>query len=261
MKKIILSAALIAASVAFPAEAKSKKASKGTEEQTVLKSAHDSTSYAIGVEFGKSVKTTISNMPGSPYNKELIMEAMKKILNDDTLTLAIKQDETNGIIQTNLQKAAEVEAQKRLEEEKAFLMNNKKRPEVKETQSGLQYEVLKMGSGARPNSPASKVKVHYVGTTTDGKEFDSSIKRGEPAEFELKNVIKGWTEGLQLMSVGSKYKFYIPYDLAYGERGQGPIKPYSTLIFEVELLDVTNPEQQTIKGGKYEFQQYQRSNK
>ncbi len=92
----------------------------------------------------------------------------------------------------------------------------------------------------------------------DGKEFDSSYKRGEPAEFELKSVIKGWTEGLQLMPVGSKFKFYIPSDLGYGEHGQGPIPAFSALIFEVELLDVANPDQSVIKGEKYQFQQYQR---
>ncbi|MBO7428751.1 MAG: FKBP-type peptidyl-prolyl cis-trans isomerase [Paludibacteraceae bacterium] len=145
-----------------------------------------------------------------------------------------------------------------MEEQKQFLANNKKRPGVIETPSGLQYEILKMGDGTKPNSVNSRVKVHYAGTLMDGKEFDSSYKRGEPAEFELKNVIKGWTEGLQLMPVGSKFKFYIPSDLGYGEHGQGPIPAYSTLIFEVELLDVTNPDQSVIKGEKYQFQQYQR---
>lgn len=256
MKKIILSAALIATSVAFTAEAK-PKAPKA--QGTVLKSAKDSTSYAFGVEFAKSIKSTLANMPGQPYDNALLVEALSKTLNNDTTTLLIKQSDANKVIQTNLQKEAEIENQKRIAEEKAFFAENKKRPEVKETPSGLQYEVLKMGNGARPNSPSSKVKVHYVGTLRNGEEFDSSIKRGEPAEFALNGVIKGWTEGLQLMNVGSKYKFYIPYNLGYGERGQGPIKPYSTLIFEVELLEVENPEAQMIKGSKYQFQQYQRT--
>lgn len=259
MKKIILSAALLATTVAFTAEAKPKASTKS--QATVLKSDKDSTSYALGMEFGKNIKSTLSNLPGNPFDKALLLEALGKVLNDDTTSLSIKADSANKVIQTNLQKAAEAENQKRAEEEKAFFAENKKRPEIKETKSGLQYEILKMGNGARPNSASSKVKVHYVGTLRNGEEFDSSIKRGEPAEFQLSGVIKGWTEGLQLMNVGSKYKFYIPYNLGYGERGQGPIKPYSTLIFDVELLDVENPDPQTIKGSKYQFQQYQRSDR
>ncbi len=110
---------------------------------------------------------------------------------------------------------------------------------VKTTASGLQYEVIVQGNGPKPSGPKAKVKVHYRGTLLDGTEFDSSYKRGEPAEFELDQVIKGWSEAVQLMTVGSKYKFYLPPDLAYGDRevGGGVIPPGSTLIFEVELLE------------------------
>lgn len=119
-----------------------------------------------------------------------------------------------------------------------FLEENGKRKEVTTTASGLQYEVITMGKGAKPTAN-DKVKVHYQGTLIDGTEFDSSYKRGEPISFPLNGVIKGWTEGLQLMPVGSKFKFYIPYNLAYGENGAGEsIKPYSTLIFTVELLGI-----------------------
>jgi len=121
-----------------------------------------------------------------------------------------------------------------------FLAENAKREGVKTTASGLQYEVITEGEGEKP-SATSTVKVNYKGTLINGTVFDSSYDRGEPIEFPLNGVIAGWTEGLQLMSVGSKYKLYIPYQLAYGERGGGEmIKPYSALIFEVELLDIIN---------------------
>lgn len=121
---------------------------------------------------------------------------------------------------------------------RAFLENNRKQEDVFETPSGLQYKVIKEGNGLKPTAE-STVKVHYTGKLIDGKVFDSSIERGEPIEFPLGRVIKGWAEGLQLMSVGSKYILYIPYELGYGERGAGDVIPgYSTLIFEVELLEI-----------------------
>jgi FKBP-type peptidyl-prolyl cis-trans isomerase FklB len=124
------------------------------------------------------------------------------------------------------------------EEGEKFLQENALREEVKTTESGLQYEVLVAGKGVQPTAE-STVKVHYEGTLIDGTVFDSSYERGEPIEFPLNGVIKGWTEGLQLMSVGAKYKLYIPYELGYGERGAGQnIPPYSTLIFTVELLEI-----------------------
>jgi FKBP-type peptidyl-prolyl cis-trans isomerase len=123
-------------------------------------------------------------------------------------------------------------------ENEAFLAKNKDKEGVTTTASGLQYEVIKMGNGAKPTTE-STVRVHYTGTLIDGTEFDSSIKRNEPAEFPILGVIPGWTEALQLMPVGSKFKLYIPQDLAYGATGAGDvIKPYSTLIFEVELLQI-----------------------
>ncbi len=120
---------------------------------------------------------------------------------------------------------------------KTFLDENSKKDGITVTPSGLQYEVIKEGNGDKP-ADTSKVLAHYEGTLIDGTKFDSSYDRGEPSEFPLNQVIAGWTEGLQLMGVGSKYKFYIPYNLGYGERGARTIPPYSTLIFTVELIDI-----------------------
>jgi len=123
-------------------------------------------------------------------------------------------------------------------ENESFLAKNKEKSGITVTPSGLQYEVIKMGTGAKPTD-ASTVKVHYVGTLIDGTEFDSSVKRGEPAQFPVSGVIAGWTEALQLMPVGSKFKLYLPQELAYGSQQAGDvIKPYSTLVFEVELLEI-----------------------
>jgi FKBP-type peptidyl-prolyl cis-trans isomerase FklB len=125
-------------------------------------------------------------------------------------------------------------------ENEAFLAKNKEKTGVIVTPSGLQYEVIKMGNGPKPTA-GSEVKVHYTGTLIDGTEFDSSVKRGEPAQFMVSGVIPGWTEALQLMPVGSKFKLYIPENIAYGANGAGEmIKPFSALIFEVELLEILN---------------------
>jgi FKBP-type peptidyl-prolyl cis-trans isomerase len=122
-----------------------------------------------------------------------------------------------------------------------FLAANKTKPGVKTTASGLQYQSMTEGKGAKP-AATDTVKVHYVGTLLDGSKFDSSIDRGEPAQFPLNGVIAGWTEGLQLMPVGSKYKFWIPGNLAYGDRGRPGIEPNAMLTFEVELLEIVKPQ-------------------
>lgn len=131
-----------------------------------------------------------------------------------------------------------------------FLAANAKKEGVKTTASGLQYKVLTQGTGAIP-AASDEVKVNYEGRLVDGKVFDSSYKRGEPATFKANQVIKGWTEALTMMPVGSKWELYIPYDLAYGERGAGQdIKPYSALIFTVELLDIVKPVVEETKTAK-----------
>ena len=129
------------------------------------------------------------------------------------------------------------EIKSNLELGREFLEENAKNDSVKVTESGLQYMVIKEGNGAKPG-PTDQVTVHYTGTLIDGTVFDSSVERGEPITFALNQVIKGWTEGLQLMSEGSKYRLFIPSDLAYGPDGKGDILPNSTLIFDVELIKV-----------------------
>ena len=126
-----------------------------------------------------------------------------------------------------------------MEEGKKFLEENGKRPEVTTTPSGLQYEVLEDANGAKPSGPAARVTVHYEGRLTDGKVFDSSYRRNQPASFGLNQVISGWTEGVQLMPKGSKFRFVIPPDLGYGSRSTGSIPANATLIFDVELLETT----------------------
>ncbi len=154
---------------------------------------------------------------------------------------ALDETAAQGYVMTFMQKrqAEMMKKQfgKNIDEGEKFLADNKKREGMQETASGLQYEVITMGTGPKP-AAEEVVKVHYTGTLTDGTKFDSSVDRGEPAVFGVNQVIKGWQEGIQLMPVGSKFKFYIPYELGYGEQGTGPIPPYSTLIFEVELLEI-----------------------
>ncbi len=141
---------------------------------------------------------------------------------------------------TTAQDDAKSASAENIKKGQSFLDANKKKDGVKVTASGLQYKVITKGEGVKPKA-TDKVKVHYRGTLINGKEFDSSYKRNQPAEFGLNQVIKGWTEGLQLMNVGSKYEFYIPSGLAYGPNGPPSIGPDQTLIFTVELLDITTP--------------------
>lgn len=155
--------------------------------------------------------------------------------------------EFNQLMRSKAEEKRNTEGKVNADAGKAFQEKNKARKGVKVTSSGLQYEVVTAGKGDAPKA-TDRVKVHYRGTLLDGKEFDSSYKRGKPAEFALNRVIRGWTEGVQLMKPGAKYKFVIPADLAYGERGAPPrIGPNSTLCFEVELMEVMKEEPQGMK--------------
>lgn len=190
--------------------------------------------YGIGLQIGQQLLSS-----GLEVLPEAVVKGIFDVLNQNPPALALNQ--ISEALQTLQQRAeaAQLEAFKVLEEEgKAFLAENKKHAAVKETASGLQYEILTEGTGKVP-SKSDKVRVHYTGSLIDGTVFDSSVKRGTPAEFPVTGVIAGWVEALQMMPVGSKWRLTIPHNLAYGERGAGAsIPPFSTLIFEVELLDI-----------------------
>lgn len=200
----------------------------------VLKNSLDTLSYAIGILDGSFFK----QQGIDKLNYEVLKRAVQDVI-EDKPTKLMEPTMADQILRQKLQEAATKKIQPTIDEGEKFLAENKKRPEVKTTESGLQYEVITMGTGARP-ADTSTVKVHYEGTLISGKKFDSSRDRGEPIEFPLNGVIKGWTEGVQLMPVGSRFKFYIPYQLAYGTQGSPPVIPGgSMLIFDVELLGIT----------------------
>ena len=196
-------------------------------------------SYMVGMDVAKSLE---------PIKDEIdvatLSQAITAVFNGKPTKLTaaeaekIRNEFSQALQQKMAAKAAET-AQKNLKEGEAFLAANKAKPGVRTTPSGLQYQVLREGSGPKPQ-PTDKVRVNYKGTLLDGTVFDSSYERGEPVEFALNQVIPGWTEGVQLMPVNSKYKFWVPANLAYGPNGQPPIGANATLVFEVELLGIVN---------------------
>lgn len=195
----------------------------------------DKASYGIGLQMGEQLK-------GNPFeglNLNLVFEGMKDAFTGGEFQVEIPEiqaafEEINAEIQVRRESEAKVLAA----EGTAYLEDNAKRSEITVTESGLQYEILTAGDGEIPTAE-STVRTHYHGSLINGTVFDSSVERGEPAEFPVSGVIKGWTEALQIMPVGSKWRLHIPQDLAYGERGAGAsIAPYSTLIFDIELLAI-----------------------
>jgi len=192
----------------------------------------DSVSYSLGVNIGENIKTQFPDIDLKNFEA-----AIKDVL-DDNKKPSISGADAQKTIQEYFTKQQAKASESVVEEGRKFLAENSKKENVVTLESGLQYEVIKTGEGAKPTLN-DQVTTHYHGTLIDGTVFDSSVERGEPASFPVSGVIKGWTEALQLMNVGSKWRLFVPYDLAYGERGAGPkIGPFTTLIFEVELISI-----------------------
>lgn len=194
----------------------------------------DTASYGFGVSLGGSLK----NSGLKEVNLDLIFQGIKDSFGSGTLKYT--NEETQAAIEKIFERLSKDRFSAQIMENEAYLAKNKTAEGVKTTASGIQYQVLKEGTGAKPLA-SDTVTVHYSGKLTNGEEFDSSYERGEPATFPLNRVIPGWSESVSLMNKGAKYRFWIPADLGYGERGAGDaIPPYSVLIFEIELLDFTS---------------------
>jgi len=203
-----------------------------TESKTELKNEIDSVSYSLGVNIGSNLK----KQGFSTINAEAFAQALKDVYG--TQGLKINEQQAEQLLQEYFQGLQKKKLEGNLKEGQKFLEENKNKPGVVTTPSGLQYLVLKEGNGPKP-AATSKVTTHYHGTLIDGTVFDSSVDRGQPATFPVNGVIKGWVEALQLMPVGSKWRLFVPSHLAYGEQGAGPqIGPNSTLIFDVELISI-----------------------
>lgn len=241
MKKVFLLSATIILSFNVMAQTKqvvktapkANTATKQVEKSTlVLKDAKDSASYALGYRIGESLKS--QNLLS--VNLDILKSGMSALFNGNAI---MKDSILDNAIKKYQEKMSLEKMSANIQAGKVFMEANGKKPGVVTTASGLQYEVLVAGTGTEKPKISSKVRCHYEGKTLDGTIFDSSIKRGEPIVFPLNGVIRGWQEGVQLMTVGSKFKFVIPSELAYGERQAGQfITPGSTLIFEVELLGI-----------------------
>jgi FKBP-type peptidyl-prolyl cis-trans isomerase FklB len=214
---------------------------KSSLKNANLKSQEDSLAYAFGI-----VNYNVLKSDSLMLNPSIVAKAMadgaagKPLMTNDIARsyLMVFFNKREGLKAAKKAEVDKVKYKDYIDQNEAFLAKNKTKAGVTTTASGLQYEVIKMGTGPKPTAQ-NTVKVNYVGTLIDGTEFDSSIKRNQPATFPVSGVIPGWTEALQLMPVGSKFKLYLPASIAYGATGAGEvIKPFSTLIFEVDLLEI-----------------------
>lgn len=253
MKQIHKLAALAAVCLAMllggtVAEAAVKPTKKGGP---ALKSSLDTVSYALGVNIGSSLRENLKTFPNGPANINILAEIFVRALKGDTAGLIMDNAAAEACIQTYVMAAQQKENEARKAEGEKFLAANKSKAGVKTTESGLQYKIIKEGDGGEKPTDADRVKVHYTGKLLDGKVFDSSVERGEPAEFGVTQVIRGWQEALKLMTKGEKLQVWIPSDLAYGTGGAGEmIRPNSTLEFEIELLDIIKPESKVEKAAE-----------
>lgn len=233
-KYLILIAFIIVGSVASAQDKTKDKKSKKSKNNTemTLKTEVDTVSYSIGLNIAEN----LSNQGLSELNVDALAQGMMDYLNANDL--AITKEQGEQIIQSYMQKKAMEMANKNKKEGEDFLAENGKKKGIITLPSGMQYEIIEEGSGPVPTAN-DKVRTHYHGTLIDGTVFDSSIDRGQTATFGVTQVIQGWQEALQLMPVGSKWRLYIPYNLAYGERGAGgQIGPFATLIFDIELIEI-----------------------
>jgi FKBP-type peptidyl-prolyl cis-trans isomerase FklB len=198
-----------------------------------MKNSVDSFSYAIGL----SIANFYKQQGVSGINNQMVLKALTDSKNGKP---ALDEQQANACIMNHMQVARSQKSSGARKAGQAFLAQNKAKQGVVTLPSGLQYQVLQQGTGPKP-TPNDQVKCHYVGTFIDGQEFESSYKAGQPAVFGVGGVIRGWTEALQLMPVGSKYRLFIPSELGYGDADNGPIAGGSTLVFEVELLEIVKP--------------------
>ncbi|WP_253810312.1 FKBP-type peptidyl-prolyl cis-trans isomerase [Hydrotalea flava] len=235
MTKLFLPIAILLCGTLVQAQTKKTMPAHSTAHPNtlVLKTEKDSASYALGISVGQSLAAqNLSNI-----NTELFLKGLKEITEKKKVQLTDAQ--VMNIITAYAAKMQELKTQANIAAGKKFLEANGKRPGVVTLPDGLEYEVLKAGTDTIKPTLADKVTCHYHGTLIDGTVFDSSVDRGEPVTFPLNGVIKGWQEALQLMTIGSKWKIYLPSDLAYGNKGAGEkIGPGATLVFTVELLGV-----------------------